>query len=161
MSRKKNQYSQPQAELPKQTPPMEFDTTDEELKEFWREAAKELVKNSTDAVEGLAKQFLTVAGILEGLYFHAITFTNLRGYVSGWILFGYLLPVVLLLVTILASLYVLNPRRTSVNIANWRSSKSSFENINDKKLFALRIASFFLGLAVISLIVAVWMYLAI
>lgn len=145
----------------KKTPPVpvEIDSTDEDLKEFWREAGKEIVKNSIDTLEGVAKQILAVAGILEGLYFHAITFTDLRGNVNGLPLMIYLLPVLLLLITIIASLSVFLPETYRINIANWRVCKSTFEEISKSKLEAVRFASVFLGLAVLSLIVAVWVYL--
>ncbi len=144
----------------KSTPPVEFDTTDEDLKEFWRDAGKDIVNKSIDTLEGVAKQILTVAGILEGLYFHAITFTDLRGSVSEWVLAIYLTPVVLLLLSIVFSLIVFLPEAYQFNIANWRVCKTRFEEISYSKLVAVRLASIFLGLAVVSLIVAVWIYLA-
>lgn len=143
----------------KSTPPVEIDSTDEDLKEFWREAGKQIVKSSIDTLEGVAKQLLAVAGILEGLYFHAITFTDLRGTVSGWTLFIYILPIILLLVTIVFSLVVFLPETYKINIANWRMCKSTFEEISQSKLTAVRAASIFLGLAVVSLMVAVSVYL--
>ena len=143
----------------KSTPPVEIDSTDEDLKEFWREAGKQIVKSSIDTLESVAKQLLAVAGILEGLYFHAITFTDLRGTVSGWTLFVYILPIILLLVTIVFSLVVFLPEMYKINIANWRACKSTFEEISQSKLVAVRAASISLGLAVVSLMVAVSVYL--
>jgi hypothetical protein len=143
----------------KSTPPVEIDSTDEDLKEFWREAGKEIVKKSIDSLEEVAKQILVVAGVLEGLYFHAITFTDLRGHVSGTTLAVYLVPVFLLLIAIVSSLVVFLPETYRINIANWRVCKSTFEEISKSKLEAVRLASVFLGLAVLSLIVAVWVYL--
>lgn len=139
---------------------VEFDSTDEELKEFWREAGREIVRKSIDTLEEVAKQILAVAGILEGLYFHAITYTDLRGKVSGGALAIYLTPVVLLLLSIVFSLVVFLPETYQFNIANWRLSKSRFEEISQSKLVAVRLASISLGLAVAALIVAVWKYLA-
>ena len=136
--------------------PVEFD---EDLKEFWREVGKEIVKKSIDTLEEVAKQILVVAGVLEGLYFHAITFTDLRGEVSGGMLIIYILPIVLLLVSIISSLIVFLPETYRINIANWRVCKSMFEEISKSKLLAVRVASIFLGLAVVSLIPAVGIYL--
>jgi uncharacterized membrane protein len=114
-----------------------------------------------DTLEGVAKQILAVAGVLEGLYFHAIAFSNLRGYVSGWILFFYIVPIILLLISIVFALIVFLPETYRINIANWQMCKSTIEEISQCKLRAVRWASIFLGLAVLSLIVAVWMYLAV
>ncbi len=141
------------------TPPVEVDTTDESLKEFWREAGKDIVKKSIDTLDEVAKQILVVAGILEGLYFHAITFSDLRGKVSGGELVIYILPIVLLLVSIISSLIVFLPETYRINIANWRVCKSTFEEISKSKMLAVRVASIFLGLAIVSLMLAVGMYL--
>jgi hypothetical protein len=140
-------------------PEVAVDTTDEDLKEFWREAGKQIVKSSIDTLEGVAKQLLAVAGILEGLYFHAITFSDLRGNVSGEVVVIYILPIVLLLVSIISSLIVFLPETYRINIANWRACKSTFEEISKSKLVAVRVASAFLGLAIMSLMLAVGMYL--
>ena len=141
-------------------PSVKFDTTDEDLKEFWREAGKEIVKNSITTLEEVAKQILGVAGVLEGLYFHAITFADLRGKVNGGILFIYILPIILLLITIVFSLIVFLPETFRINIANWQQSKSTFEEISKSKLLAVRLASVFLFLAVLALIATVLVYLA-
>jgi len=139
--------------------PVENDTTLPEIMDFWRENGREVVKKSIDALDEVAKQILAVAGILEGLYFHAITFSNLRGQVAGWALVLYVAPVVLLLITILASLSVFFPETYRINIANWRDSKAKFEEIGKSKLLAVRIASFFLALAILGLMAAVVGYL--
>lgn len=142
------------------SPEVAVDTTEEELKEFWREAGKEIVKKSIDTLDEVAKQILTVSGILEGLYFHAITFTDLRGKIQGADLVIYLAPVILLLISLSISLTVFLPETYQINIANWRLCKSTFEEISQSKLVAVRAASIFLGLAVVSLIGAMWVYLA-
>jgi uncharacterized membrane protein len=83
-----------------------------------------------DTLEGVAKQILAVAGVLEGLYFHAIAFSNLRGYVSGWILFFYIVPIILLLISIVFALIVFLPETYRINIANWQMCKSTIEEIS-------------------------------
>ena len=137
-----------------------MDPTADELKKFWRDAGRELVKTSIDSLEDVAKQIVTVTGILEGLYFHAIAYSSLQGKVSGITLAIYLVPVILLLISLCISLSVFLPDRTQVNMANWRDCMSKFEKISYSKLVAVRIASAFLGLAVFSLAIAVWKYLA-
>ncbi|MBN1877884.1 MAG: hypothetical protein JXA33_26925, partial [Anaerolineae bacterium] len=46
----------------------------DETREFWRDLARETVKTSAATIEETAKQIIGITGILEGLYFHAITF---------------------------------------------------------------------------------------
>ena len=50
---------------------------------FWRENAKKLVEGSVDTLDSLAKQLIVLVSLLEGLYFHAIAFSDLRGTLSG------------------------------------------------------------------------------
>ena len=51
-----------------------------------------MIHESIKTIDETSKQLVTVAAILEGLYFHAITFSNLRGTVlSIWYLALYLL----------------------------------------------------------------------
>jgi hypothetical protein len=45
---------------------------------FWKHNAEKLVGESISIVEDTAKQFVTVAGLLEGIYFHAIAFSDVR-----------------------------------------------------------------------------------
>ena len=59
---------------------------------FWKENAKQLVGESISTIESVAKQIIVVGGLLEGLYFHAITFSDLRGSLEGTMLFVYLSP---------------------------------------------------------------------
>src|SRR5437879_5874304 len=63
------------------------DPIKEEARTFWRELGKDLIRKSIDPINEAAKQIIAVTGILEGLYFNAITFSNLRGKApSGWYL---------------------------------------------------------------------------
>jgi uncharacterized membrane protein len=139
--------------------PVLVDPTTDEMKKFWRDAGRELVKKSIDSLEDVAKQIVAVAGILEGLYFHAIAYSSLQGKVSGLTLAIYLAPVILLLVSLSISLSVFLPDRNQVNMANWRDCQSKFEKISYSKLVAVRISSIFLGLAVLALAIAIWKYL--
>lgn len=85
---------------------MSDDQLIEETRDLWREVGQTLVRESVASLDEAAKQLIAVTGILEGLYFHAITFGDLRGQVSGgqWLI--YLAPVVLLLVSLNAALLV-------------------------------------------------------
>jgi len=140
------------------TPP-EIDTTLPEIMDFWRENGRDIVKQSIESLDQAAKQILTVAGILEGLYFNAIAFSDLRGQVDGWLLGVYVAPIILLLITIFASLTVFLPETYRINMANWRDCKAKFESISKSKLFAVRSASVGLVLSILSLLSAVIAYL--
>ncbi len=45
---------------------------------FWKKNAEKLVGESISAVEDTAKQFVVVTGLLQGIYFHAIAFSDMK-----------------------------------------------------------------------------------
>jgi hypothetical protein len=139
--------------------PPEPDSLLEETRTFWRETGKTLVRESISTIDKTAKQIIGVVGILEGLYFHAITYTDLRGKVTGDALWSYLAPIVLLLISLCAALIVFFPDRSRLNFNSSEASKLVYERAVRSKLWALRIASIFLVLGVIGLLLAVIAYL--
>ena len=53
---------------------------------FWKRNAEKLVGESISSVEDTAKQFVIVTGLLEGIYFHAIAFSDVSHIVGSSIL---------------------------------------------------------------------------
>lgn len=139
--------------------PPEPDNLLEDTRAFWRETGKNLVRGSISTIDETAKQIVTVAGILEGLYFHAITFTDLRGKVMGDVLWVYLAPIGLLLISLCAALIVFFPDRSRLNFNSSGASKLVYERTVRAKLWALRVASIFLVLGIGGILVAVIAYL--
>jgi hypothetical protein len=45
---------------------------------FWKNTILELAKESIASIEGSAKHLILAASFLEGVYFHAITFSDLK-----------------------------------------------------------------------------------
>jgi hypothetical protein len=45
---------------------------------FWKKTILELAKESIASIEGSAKHLILAASFLEGVYFHAITFSDLK-----------------------------------------------------------------------------------
>ena len=131
----------------------------EETRAFWRDLGKTLIRESIGTIDETARQIVGVAGILEGLYFHAITFGDLRGKVSGWPLVVYLAPIVLLLFSLIAGLLVFFPDRYRLNFHSSEASHQVYERVVASKLRLLRIAGGCLVLAVVALFGAVWIYL--
>jgi uncharacterized membrane protein YtjA (UPF0391 family) len=130
-----------------------------ETRTFWHETGKLLIRESIATIDAAARQVIVVAGILEGLYFHAVTFTGLRGQAEGWSLVLYLLPVVLLLVSLTASLMVFLPDRYRLSFQSAEACKLFHERVVRGKLRALRIGSLFLILGVAAIIGAIALYL--
>src|SRR5579863_10214293 len=89
----------------------------EETRAFWREIGKEQIRTSISSVDEAAKQIIGVTAVLEGLYFNAITFSKLQGKVtSSWPLVIYLAPIVLLLISLSAALFVFFPNYYRLNL---------------------------------------------
>jgi hypothetical protein len=139
--------------------PPEPDSLLEDSRAFWRETGKNLVRGSISAIDETAKQLVVITGILEGLYFHAITYTDLRGKVTSDLLWIYLAPIVLLLISLCAALIVFFPDRSRLNFNSSEASKLVYERTVRAKLWALRLASIFLVLGVGGILVAVLVYL--
>ena len=128
---------------------------------FWKDTAKGLLGESIKSIEETAKQIIGVAGILEGLYFHAIAYSDIRGQLGGvGPLLLYLLPLLLWLVSLLTALLVFFPRTYASNISSWRESKAAFERIVTYKHTMLKIAGLFLALGALALFAAMGAYLA-
>ena len=132
----------------------------EENRAFWRTLGQAMIRESIGTIDETARQVITVAGVLEGLYFHAITFGDLRGKVAGGMAQAiYLAPIALLLFSLCAGLLVFFPNRSQLNFQSSEASKLIYERVVASKLLLLRVASICLVLAVAGIFGAVWLYL--
>ncbi len=132
----------------------------EEARAFWREVGRGLVRESIQAIEQTARQIITVAGVLEGLYFHAISFSDLRGQLVGGEICRYSAPLILLLVSLISAFAVFFPQRYRFHILSSTGGQKMYEDILKSKLLALRIAALFLQLGVGGIALAMMAYLA-
>jgi hypothetical protein len=136
------------------------DPLPEETRSFWREIGKNMIHESIGTLDETSKQLVTVTAILEGLYFHAIAFSSLRGKVSNpWFLILYLLPIGLLLLSLSAALLVFFPTRYRLSIHSSEAAQLVYERVIKGKLMFLTISSVFLVLSIISLLIVVFLYL--
>jgi len=128
---------------------------------FWKDTAKGLLGESIKSIEETAKQIIGMAGILEGLYFHAIAYSDIRGQLGGvGPLLLYLLSLLLWLVSLLAALLVFFPPAYASNISSWRESRAAFERIVTWKHTALKVTGGFLAVGALALFAAMGAYLA-
>lgn len=126
---------------------------------FWRRNARKLVESSADTLDNMAKQMITLTSLLEGLYFHAITFSDLRGTLSGWLIWCYMAPIILWMTSLLFAIWALFPKTYIINICSSRSSKETYEHIVSEKNLRLRISAALLVLSFLPLMVAMYYYL--
>lgn len=126
---------------------------------FWKDNAKALLAESVKSLEETAKQIIAVAGILEGLYFHAITYTGIRGKTPDWQLVIYMAPLLAWLVSLCAALLVFFPKTYRTNINSARESRAMFESLVAQKRSMLKQAGIWLAVGVIGLSAALGLYL--
>ncbi|MCC4765527.1 hypothetical protein FXW07_02480 [Methanosarcina sp. DH1] len=127
---------------------------------FWKKNAEKLVGESISAVEDTAKQFVVVTGLLQGIYFHAIAFSDIKG-AEGYSVLIYLAPLVLWLLSLIFAVMVLFRKKYEININSTRDSKEKFEDMVKIKYRYIRISGFLLILSFVALAVAFLHYLGI
>ncbi|HWQ47939.1 MAG TPA: hypothetical protein VN414_03145 [Methanosarcina sp.] len=127
---------------------------------FWKKNAEKLVGESISVVEDTAKQFVVVTGLLQGIYFHAIAFSDMKG-AEGYSILIYLAPLVLWLLSLVFAVMVLFRKKYEININSTSDSKGKFEEMVKIKYRYIRISGFFLILSFVVLSVAISHYLGI
>ena len=78
-----------------------------------------------NSVEDTAKQFVIITGLLEGIYFNAITFSDVKSMEGGSVLI-YAAPLVLWLISLIFAVMVLVRKKCDININSSRDSKEKF-----------------------------------
>jgi len=127
---------------------------------FWKQNAEKLVGESISSVEDTAKQFVIITGLLEGIYFHAITFSDVKN-MEGISVLIYVAPLVLWLISLIFAVMVLVRKKYGININSSRDSKEKFEKILEGKYKLIRISGLFLILSFVALTIALLHYLGI
>ena len=126
---------------------------------FWRDNAKSMLKGSIESIESTAKQIIAICGILEGIYFHAITYSDIRGCIGTVEGIFYLAPLFLWLLSILFAVLVFSPKVYHTNIASSRESKETFIKIVTYKHKKLKISQYIFFVSFIFLLIAMGLYL--
>jgi hypothetical protein len=126
---------------------------------FWRENAQKLVSQSISTIEEVAKQLIVVNSLLEGIYFHAITFSDVKPILTGWIAVLYLMPIALWLASLVCAVWTLSLKIYRININSSQDSKEEFEQIVLKKHRRLIISEMFLILSFAVVFIALVHYL--
>lgn len=127
---------------------------------FWRENAQKLVGESISTIEEVAKQLIAVNSLLEGIYFHAITFSDVKPAIATtWIAVIYLAPIFLWLMSLVFAVLTLSPNVYKININSSSASKETFEEIVSNKHGMLKVSGFFLIISFVALMVAMGHYL--
>ncbi|AKB77854.1 hypothetical protein MSHOH_1371 [Methanosarcina horonobensis HB-1 = JCM 15518] len=125
---------------------------------FWKKNAEKIVGESISVVEDTAKQFVVVTGLLQGIYFHAITFSDIKG-TGGYSTLIYMAPLILWFLSLIFAVMVLLRNRYMININSTSDSKEKFEEMVNTKYTYIQISGGFLVLSFLALAIAVLHYL--
>lgn len=129
--------------------------------EFWRDNAKKMLGGSIESIENTAKQIIVVCAILEGIYFHAITYSHIAECIGTLTGIFYLAPLLLWLLSILAAVHVFSPPRRiyHINIFSERESKETFMQLAILKYKKLKLCEFIFFVSFVFLFIALGLYL--
>jgi hypothetical protein len=133
----------------------------DETRKFWRPTAQDAVKGSAQSIDETAKQIIAVVGILEGLYFHAIAFSSVKGTISTVLeVLAYLAPLIFWLFSLIAASLVFLPRTYQININSSEAAKRLYEDVVRRKYFFLIFSLAWMVIGSMFLIVALVVYLS-
>ncbi len=139
--------------------PRDAQSVTDETRAFWREVARETVKGSTAAIDETAKQLIAITAILEGLYFHAITFADLRGQVTELLpLLAYLAPLIFWTFSLIAAGLVFFPKVYTMNLNSSEAAKTLHEVSVRRKYQCLMLSLVWLVVGAMGLVVALGIY---
>lgn len=132
----------------------------QDVREFWIDLARTVVRESLSSTESSAQQIVTLVGVLIGVYSGAITISTIRTQkLELWLLILLVSPIVFWLISLVASLGVFWPNKYTINIQSATGAKEFMENLLRKKHYRLQISFIFLFAGIIVLIIALISYL--
>jgi len=128
---------------------------------FWKENAKKIVNESIASTEEAARQLIAVNSLLEAIYFHAITFSDIKSRLSGEIDIAiiYLAPLTMWLLSLVFAVLAQIPRIYQININSSSDSKERFIEIVSRKHRMVKISEVFLIASFLVLFAALMHYL--
>jgi len=104
---------------------------------FWKKTILALAKESIASIEGSAKHLIIAASFLEGVYFHAITFSDLKtmfGMPDHWLLVSlFSAPILLWFMVLGCATMVLMTKSYNVHPDDPEDARRIFEEIADTK----------------------------
>ena len=133
---------------------------------FWIETAQKSTAAGVDALEDGAKQIITTASLLQGIYFAAVSFSDVKkviNFASPWswvFLLLLLLPAIIWAISCIFALKVFTPRKYDTNFSSPELCKRCFISMVQEKYVNFRKAQWVLVLGFLPFIFGVFVYLA-
>jgi len=132
---------------------------------FWLDTARNVSKESISALDDAAKQLITITSLTQGIYFAAISFSDLKKTfvvhdLHGWLLvFLFISPIVLWLVSLAYSVRVFSPETYKTNLQSPDLAREMLQEIVAYKHRQLKFAHKALLLGFVLLVVNIIVYL--
>ncbi len=128
---------------------------------LWLESCRQCVKESLGSIESAARQFITVNGVLIGIYFHAVVYTSTLRHRLAMIVpaFLFLLPLILWLMSLVVSMLVICPAMRELRLTSERDAERSFRRIVAYKYRYYQLAACLMTAGILVLVYLLGMYL--
>jgi hypothetical protein len=136
-----------------------------ELDEFWLETARTAVRESVASLEEAAKQLIAAVTLVEGIYFAAISFSDLRKVMAvqgpeAWLrILLFVSPIVLWLVCLFFAVRVFTPKNYKTNLSSPELAEQLYRELVGYKHRNLKRAYWALLAGFVPLVMAVVYYL--
>jgi hypothetical protein len=135
------------------------------LDNFWLDTARGAVKESIGSLEEAAKQLITAVTLLQGIYFAAISFSDVKKAmdvegVFGWLkILLFVSPIILWLICLVLAVKVFKPETYKTNLSSPDLAKETLMMIVQYKKAKLDQAYLMLLIGFVPLIGAILYYL--
>jgi hypothetical protein len=132
---------------------------------FWLETARSISKESIKALEEAAKQLISITSLTQGIYFAAISFSDLKKALvvndwQGWLLLIlFASPIVLWLVSLAFAVRVFAPETYKTNLQSPDLAKEMLQEMVAYKHKQLKLAHKALLVGFVLLIINIIVYL--
>jgi hypothetical protein len=132
---------------------------------FWLETARNVSKESISALEDAAKQLITITSLTQGIYFAAISFSDLKKALvvhdlQGWMLvLLFASPIILWLISLRFAILVFTPETYKTNLQSPDLAREMIQKIVAYKHSQLKLAHKALLLGFVLLVVNIIVYL--
>ncbi|HPS92236.1 MAG TPA: hypothetical protein PKV33_08770 [Methanothrix sp.] len=133
--------------------------------EFWLETARTSVRESVASLEEAAKQLIAAVTLVEGIYFAAISFSDLRKVMAvqgpeAWLrILLFVSPIVLWLICLFFAVQVFTPRSYETNLSSPQLAEQLYRELVGYKHRNLKRAYWALLAGFVPLVVSVVCYL--
>jgi hypothetical protein len=136
---------------------------------LWLEQGKDMIKGALTKQEEAAKQLITITTLLQGIYFAAISFSDLKkalmvqqlqGVILTTLVMLFAIPIIFWLISLIFSMRVIVPVTRLTNLYSPDLISEAFNKAVDHKQRNLYYAQWSLILGLIPLAINIYIYLA-